>query len=156
MYPMTGVMLLMMAAMLFGGDGWNGGEILTIVALGLVGVATWWVLKFRPTPDVPDSAAVLESTLRASRQYTLLAFESEYCPICTASDVYVRRLEAIAEPGLTVLRLSVQREPGRTLFKQHDGRLTPAFVLLGPDGKAVQDWLIVLPIDRVLFAVRTT
>jgi thioredoxin-related protein len=118
-----------------------------MIALGLI----WWLRHPRLKPQALDAAGLLREAI-SKGPYVLLAFESEYCGTCMAISGRITQLDNTK--GLKIYRLSVNKEPGRTLFKKYDGRITPTYVLLNDRGEVVQDWPVVLPIDRVLYAVR--
>jgi hypothetical protein len=125
---------------------------LAIVAAVVAGLAlVWWLRHPRLKPQALDAAGLLREAI-SKEPYVLLAFESEYCGTCMAISGRITQLDNIK--GLKIYRLSVNREPGQTLFKKYDGRITPTYVLLNDRGEVVQDWPVVLPIDRVLYAVR--
>ncbi len=123
--------------------------IVALIALGL-GLIWWWRHpRLAQEPRAPDN--LLREAV-GKEPYTLLTFESEYCMTCMAISGRINQLDNIK--GLKVHRLSVNTEPGKTLFKKYDGRLTPLYVLLNAQGEVVQDWPVILPIDRVLYAVK--
>lgn len=150
-YVFLAVAVLLVAAVLLGGDGFSLIDVLVLAALVVFAIGLQRIARPVQSADVPDTAEALEAQLAQSDRLTLLAFESEYCPSCMATNPMVLKLEESNNPALRVIRLTIQHEPGKTLFKKYDGRLTPTFVLLDRRGNLMMDWLLTLPVNRVLF-----
>jgi len=153
-YVVVAVLIMITAAVLLGVDGFTWVDVILMGAI--VGLAVVIQRAARPvqSADVPDQLEMLEAQLANSDRLTLLAFESEYCPTCMVTNPMLLKLEESGDPALRVMRLSIQHEPGLSLFKKFDGRMTPTFVLLDRRGNVLMDWLLTLPVNRVLFEVK--
>jgi thioredoxin-related protein len=151
-YIVVAVMVVVAALFLLSSDDLYALDLVILAALVIGAGLLWWQFHPRLNVGVPDAADDLRAQIRRSGQHTLLAFESEYCPMCMTIGSRVTQLESVE--GLRVYRLSVNSEPGQTLFREYDGRLTPTYVLLGPHGERLQEWVIALPVERILYAVR--
>jgi len=137
--------------LLLNGDHLGTVDMLILVAVLAVLGAIWWRFHPRLNQIKPEQAPTFRDQLNNSATYSLLAFESEYCPFCMTIGGQVERLQNV--DGLTVYRLSVTKEPGQSLYRDLDGRLTPTYFLLDRRGKLVQEWPIVLPVERIVYEV---
>ncbi len=154
-YLVMAVIIVLLAVALLASDGLSLFDL--VVLLGLIAVfgLGWWFLHPQESADLPAAFQTAHESER-SYPYTLLAFESEYCPICmTMGRQQLTQLEAKQPDSLKIYRVSVNKDPGQSLFRQFDGRATPTYVLLDADHKVLMEWPLVLPIERILYAVRT-
>ncbi len=152
-----GTLALILVVALLGIQG-NPFVALLIIPTVLVGVVLlWWTAHARQSPNLPDTTEDFLGTLKQTGKYALLAFESEFClTSCLASTLFGKRLlelERTRPDRFQVYSLSVLKNPGKTLFEQFEGRITPTYVLLDTQGNVVMDWPLVLPIERVIYAV---
>jgi thioredoxin-related protein len=83
----------------------------------------------------------------------MVALESEFCLSSTTVGARLSALEAAHPDKFQIYALSIFKEPGKRLFKQYKGRVTPTYVLLDPRGKVVMNWPLVLPVEKVSYAV---
>lgn len=146
------VVLLVLA--ILGANGLDAVDLVVVAAI-LGAFAVYQQRRhLRQSPFLADDAASLMGKIRKSHKFVLLAFESEYCPMCLSAGNRVARLEALANEDFQVYRLSIQKEPGRTLYTRYDGRLTPTYILIDSAGNVIQDWPMVLPVERITYALR--
>lgn len=153
-YVVVAVLVLITAAVLLGVDGFTWVDVALMAVIVALAIGIQRAARPVQSAGVPTQIETLEAQLTNSDRMTLLAFESEYCPTCMATNPMLLKLEEADDPALRVMRLSIQHEPGNALFKKYDGRMTPTFVLLDRRGKVVMDWLLTLPVNRVLFEVK--
>lgn len=152
-YVVASALILLAALLLLNQDRHLSGVDVALIA-GLAAILALIWQRGHPRIDSGMLAAegdVLRD-IKRSGQFSLLAFESEYCAMCLVAGPRIEQLEKV--DGLNVYRLSVNSEPGQSLFRQVDGRLTPTYILVDPHGNYVQEWILVLPIERILYAVR--
>ncbi len=152
-YPILAVVVVLIAYAVLNADGLSLGDVAILVALAAIFVLVWWRFHLRQSDSVPVNAVALMREIKHSHKHALLAFESEYCPKCMTLGAQVHRIEKTQNKDLRIYRLSVNKEPGRALFKQFDGRITPTYVLLDSKGNVIMDWPLILPAERVLYAV---
>lgn len=150
-YPILATIVVLVAFALLNADGLNLVELGVLIALIGVFVLIWWLFRTRQRKDTPVNATALLRAVRHSHKHALLVFESEFC----VTSMLLRRqgsfLERMRPRPLETYRLSVNREPGRTLFAQYDGRITPTYILIDPQGNVVVRSALVLRKDRVLY-----
>ncbi|HVO41621.1 MAG TPA: hypothetical protein VMT34_03305 [Aggregatilineales bacterium] len=126
--------------------------VILVVGLGALFVF-WLVAHARQSDNVPETPVGVLEKLSAEGKFAVIAFESEFCLASTLVGQRLADLEK-AHPGkIQVYSLSVLQDPGKTLFRDFKGRVTPTFVLLSPSGKVLDDWPLVLPIERVSYAL---
>jgi len=137
--------------------GQNGWSLIDFIILGVVVAAYafwWWTQHARPNTPVPaDNVSLLEE-IGQSGKYAMLAFESEFCFASTMAGKQLSELEAAYPNKFQIYQISILQHPGKELFKQYDGRVTPTYVLLNPEGQVMMDWPLVLPVERVTYAVK--
>ena len=126
--------------------------ILMVVLLGLI--AFWVLTHARQTPNAPHSKMSLLEEIKSSGKFAMLAFESEFCLSSTRVGQQLSELEEHYPKQFQVYSLSVLKDPGKDLFKQYRGRVTPTYVLLDTQGKVVMDWPLVLPVERISYEVK--
>jgi thioredoxin-related protein len=154
-YPILSALTVLVLLLIFA----NSPDGLTVADLGiLVGVMAvlalvWWRFHARQTRNVPINATALLRAIKHSHKPALIAFESEYCPKCMVLGRQLSRLSDMQLSNMTIYHLSVNREPGRALFRQFDGRITPTYTLLDAKGNLIEEWPLILPIDRVIYSV---
>jgi thioredoxin-related protein len=152
-YPILAVIITVLVFARLNADGLSLGDAAALVALIAIFGLVWWLLRPRQTKNLPVNAISFMREVKHSHKHALLAFESEYCPKCMVLGGQVLRLEKSHPKDLKIYRLSVNREPGRTLFDQFDGRITPTYVLVDSKGNVVMEWPLILPANRVMYAV---
>jgi thioredoxin-related protein len=154
-YPILSALIVLVLLLIFA----NSPDGLTVADLGiLIGVIAvlalvWWRFHARPTRNVPINATALLRAIKHSHKPALIAFESEYCPKCMILGRQLSRLNDMQLQNMTIYHLSVNKEPGRALFQQFDGRITPTYALVDTKGNLIEEWSLILPIDRVIYSV---
>jgi thioredoxin-related protein len=152
-YPILAIVVVLIVETLLGVDGLSLGDLAILVALVALFALVWWRFHFRESKNLPVNATALMREIKHSHKHALLAFESEFCPKSLALGGQVMRLEKGHPKDFRIYRISVNKEPGRTLFQQFDGRITPTYVLVDTKGDVVKKWSLLLPAERVLYAV---
>jgi hypothetical protein len=130
-------------------------DVLVFIAISVITAGIWWVLHMRQQANTPPSENDFLTMLKRTNKYSLLAFESEYCALCLTTGNRVNELESFDPEHLNVYRLSVTQEPGGTLFRRFEGRMTPTYILLDPGGHVMEEWALALPIQRVKYRLTT-
>jgi thiol-disulfide isomerase/thioredoxin len=153
-YVVVAVAVFIASALILGTDGFALIDVLLIALVVTLSIVIQRVARPLPTAGLPDDADALVCQLSHSDRVTLLAFESEYCPTCMITNPMLLKLEQTNDPTLRVIRVNIQNELGMNLFKRYDGRMTPTFVLLDKRGHVLMDWILTLPVNRVLFEVK--
>ncbi len=153
-YPiLAAIIVLIVLLLLNNADGLSLGDWVILAALVVLFALVWWVLRPRQSKNVLSNATAMMREIRHSHKHALIAFESEFCLKSMLLRWQAGRLQAMHHKNFTVYRISVNREPGRTLFKQFDGHITPTYVLVDPKGNVVTSSAVLLPKDRVMYAV---
>src|SRR5204862_823777 len=130
-YPILAVVVMLIAyAVLNNADGLSIGDAAILLALVAIFALLWWRFHLRESKNLPVNATAFMREIKHSHKHTLLAFESEFCPKCMTLSGQVKRLEKSHPKDLRIYRVSVNKEPGRSLFNQFDGRITPTYVLV--------------------------
>ena len=142
-----------LVAVLLGLNGFSLADGLIVAGLVVAAALLWGRLHARQSAGLPTSSSEFLHTLSHERKYSLLAFESEFCLASVGVGKQLRDLEAAHPDRFQMYCLSVHQDPGKTLFQRYDGMVTPTYVLLSPDGDVVMEWPLVLPIQRVTYAV---
>ncbi len=127
--------------------------LLMMPILILLVLMVWTTSHARQSPDVPARTDDFLDRLKQTGKYALLAFESEFCLTSTLVGRQLLDLEKAQPEKFQVYSLSVLKDPGKVLFEQFEGRITPTYVLLDDKGNVVMDWPLILPIERVIYAV---
>jgi len=117
-----------------------------IVVFGLA----WVGLRARQSDDLPVNATAVMRTIKHHHKPALLVFVSEFSLGSMLLGSSAARLEGSQPKDFKVYRMSINREPGRALFDQFGGRVTPMYVLVDGKGNKVDAWTFVLPKDRVM------
>jgi thioredoxin-related protein len=128
------------------------GLILAVVVIGFVGL--WWRFHARQSDNVPENTETLLDTINQNGKYAMLAFCTEFCLSSTNVNHRLAELEKAHPEKFQMYTVSVLKDPGKDLFKHFEGRVTPTYVLLDPNGKELMNWPLVLPVDRVTYAVQ--
>lgn len=152
-YPIIMAMFILVSVTLLSRNGLTLSEILILIVIMLILGLVWWRLHARPSADLPTTTNARLDELWRAQPYTLLAFESEYCPVSMAMERQVSRLKDLQLKDLKIYKVSIHKEPGRKWFQQFDGRATPSYILLNNEGQVVMDWPLVLPVERIHYAV---
>lgn len=147
--PIALIILIVIYAVRNAADGMVLLDWLVLVAVVALMTLLWWLLHARPASDLPVNATALLRAVKHSHKHALLAFGSEFCPVSIMMGKAASDLEKRHPKDLVVYRLSVNREPGRTLFRQYHGRATPTYILIDPHGDVVKEWTFVMPAGRV-------
>lgn len=153
-YPIAATIAVLVALVLFNPNGLNLAGLVAVAAIAALLVLFWIRFHVQGDANLPPTSDDMLAEIEHNSAYSLIAFESEYCPTCIATDPRVVKLSESAPNGLKVYRVTIQREPGRALFKKYDLRMTPSYALIDSKGRLVMDWLLVLPIERVMYAIR--
>jgi thioredoxin-related protein len=136
--------------------GLDGFTVADTVIIGVVFVAMlvfWSRTHARQTADAPKNATSLMDSIKQSGKYAMLALESEYCLSSTSVGKHLMELESTYPEDFQILSLSIFKAPGKDLFKEHSCRVTPTYLLIDPEGKVVMDYPLVLPVERIKYAV---
>jgi thioredoxin-related protein len=147
---------LLIVLLLLGRDGFS------LVDLGIIGAAVLLLVVFwsrthaRQSPNALENRDTLMSTIEETGKYALLAFESEFCLSSTTVGKRLMELEMAHPEKFQIYSFSILSAPGKELFKEMNGRVTPTYVLLDTKGKVVMDWPLVLPVERVVYEVKTS
>ncbi len=152
-YVIFSVLILLIVLIALNVDGLSLGDLGILIVLIAVFGLIWWRLHARESDDLPVNATALLRAAKHSHKHALLVFESEFSLFSMIFGVSAARLEATQPKDFNVYRVSVIKEPGRTLFSQFEGRLTPAYVLIDPKGNKVGEWTFALPTERVKNAI---
>ncbi len=153
-YPILAVIVVLVVFFRLNADNDLSLEDLGILAaLVALFALVWWRFHAQQSKGLPVNATAMMREIKHNHKYALLAFESEFCPACMTMGVQVSRIENSKPKELTIYRLSVNREPGHSLARQFDVRATPTYILVDPKGSIIMDWPIVLPAQRILYAV---
>ena len=137
--------------------GQNGWSLVDFAILAVVVAAVilwWWTQHARQSQNVPASAPSLLNEIGQSGKYAMLAFESEFCISSTMVGKQLTELETAFPHKFQIYEISILQDPGKQLFKQYEGRVTPTYILLSPEGQVMMDWPLVLPIERVTYALK--
>lgn len=120
-----------------------------VLFLGVVAVVigAWGYFRPRFVKRLSPNADLLLAEIQMQGRYALLSLESEYCPLCMTTGHRADQLRHM--DNLTVYRLSIHSEPGRTLYLRLNGRATPTYYLISPDGDVLEEWPFVLPVDHL-------
>lgn len=129
-------------------------DLVAVAAVVVGAVLLYPIVKPKKTSVEGQTPSSVLDTIQNGGNYTLIAFESDYCASCMTMDSRISGLEAEPPEGLNIMRLIIQREPGRELFKKFDGRMTPTYMLFDKQGKLMEEWVLALPMQRVLYAIR--
>ncbi len=152
-YPIMAGMVVLVSVVLLSSNGMSLPEVGIPVLIVLILSLVWWRLHAHQSADLPATTEAMSAEVWRSQPYTLLAFESEYCPVCMTMERQVSRLEDLQIEALKIFKVSIHKEPGHKWFQQFDGRATPTYVLLNAEGQVVMDWPVVLPVERIHYAV---
>ncbi|GAB4545770.1 MAG: hypothetical protein OHK0023_04540 [Anaerolineae bacterium] len=128
-------------------------EVALVCGLAILMAGLW--MRFRPKVEhrtAASSAEFIDQLRDLGKQYTLVTLESDYCPLCMATGDRITQLDGIE--NLQIRRLSIHDQPGKGIFQDIDGRATPTYVLYDEQGKVLQEWVMFLPIERILYQVR--
>jgi thioredoxin-related protein len=151
--PASVVLLLVV---LLGLDGYSTTDfgILGALLVGLIGFAFFWrQFHARQSANVPETAEKLIETINQNGKYAVLAFESEFCLASTTVGQRLAALENAHPDRFQTYSISVLQDPGKGLFAKYGLRTTPTYVLLDNEGRVVDDFPLVLPVERVIYAV---
>ena len=122
---------------------------LVLVLLGII----WTRTHARQSANVPASGEDLMATIKGSGKYAMLALESEYCLSSTNVGKRLIDLETSFPNEFQIYALSIFKTPGKELYESYKCRVTPTYVLLDPEGKVVMEYPLVLPVERVSYAI---
>lgn len=135
-------------------NGWDVTDgIILIAAVALFFV--WWLTQHaRQSANAPVDTPTLLNEIGQSGKYAMLAFESEFCISSTTVGKRLSELETAHPDTFQIYEISILKDPGKDLFKQYEGKVTPTYVLLNPEGKVMMEWPLVLPVERVTYALK--
>src|SRR5437762_1712231 len=92
-YPILATIITLLVLARLKADGLSLGDLAALVALGVIFLLVWLLLRPRQTKNLPVNAISFMREIKHSHKHALLAFESEYCPKCMALGGQVMRLE---------------------------------------------------------------
>jgi thioredoxin-related protein len=145
---------LLILGIILGQNGWSFTDAAIMGAVLALIVVWWWTQHARQSANAPASTPSLLNEIGQSGKYAMLAFESEYCISSTTVGRRLSELESTHPDKFQIYELSIFKEPGKDLFKQYDGKVTPTYVLLNPEGQVMMEWPLVLPVERVTYALK--
>jgi thioredoxin-related protein len=140
-------------ALLLGIGGYNTLDLVVVAVLAIVVVAIWSRIHARQSPNAPRTTEALTEKIEQNGKYAMVALESEFCLSSTTVGARLSELEAAHPDKFQIFSLSIFKDPGKRLFEQYKAKVTPTYVLLDPHGKVVMDWPLVLPVEKVTYAV---
>jgi thioredoxin-related protein len=149
--PIVPVLLL---AVILGQNGWTVTDVAILAAVMLAIFVWWWTQHAHQSTNAPASTPSLLNEIERSGKYAMLAFESEFCISSTTVGKRLSELETAYPNKFQIYELSIFKDPGKDLFKQYIGRVTPTYVLLNPEGQVMMEWPLVLPVERVAYALK--
>jgi thioredoxin-related protein len=148
--PLVPVFLIVV---LLGLDGFSVTDFVIIgLVLVLLGIL-WSRTHARQTTNVPTSNEDLMQSIKSSGKYAMLALESEYCLSSTNVGKRLIDLETSYPNDFQIYALSIFKTPGKELYESYKCRVTPTYVLIDPEGKVVMEYPLVLPVERVSYAI---
>jgi thioredoxin-related protein len=148
--------VVVIAVLVLGLDGYSTTDfgILGALLVGVIGFGVFWrQFHARQSANVPETADKLMESIQANGKYAVLAFESEFCLASTTVGQRLAALENAHPDRFQTYSISVLQDPGKGLFQKYGLRTTPTYVLLDKEGKVVDDFPLVLPVERVIYAV---
>jgi thioredoxin-related protein len=157
-YPFITFPIMASAAILIvvGLDGFSAADfgILGALLVALIGLAIFWRLSHaRQSDNVPETTEALMDTINQNGKYAVVAFESEFCFASTTVGQRLAALESAHPDQFQTYSVSILQDPGKELFERYGLRATPTYVLLDKEGKVVDDFPLVLPVERVIYTV---
>lgn len=139
---------------ILGQNGWSVVD-LVILAIAVTAFVLYWATQHaRQSDNVPANPQTLMTEIEQSGKYAMLAFESEFCFASTQVGKQLNQLEETYPDKFQIYKISILDDPGKDLFKQYEGKVTPTYVLLNPQGQVMMDWPLVLPVERVSYALK--
>lgn len=147
------IAVVVVIGVLLGLDGFSAFDAVIIGSLIIVSGLLWWRYHARESFNVPQDSQSVMTAIRETGKYAMIAFESEFCLSSTNVGQRLKELETDYPGKFQIYELSVLKDPGRGLFAEFGGRVTPTYVLLDPRGNVVMDWPLVLPVERVAYTV---
>jgi thioredoxin-related protein len=150
-YLILAAIVVLIAFALLNSDGLTLLELVILAAVIGLFVLVWWLFRTRQRKDTPVNATALLRAVKHSHKPALLVFESEFCVTSMLLKRQGSFLERMRPRPLEVYRVSVNREPGRALFKQYDGRITPTYILIDPQGNVIVRSALVLRKDSIMY-----
>jgi hypothetical protein len=148
------VPILLILAIVLGLNGFTATDGLIVVVVAILLVGVWWRFHARQSSNVPEKTETLLETINQSGKYAMIAFCTEFCMSSVNVSSRLAALENEHPDKFQTYTVSILKDPGKDLFKQFEGKVTPTYVLLDPNGKEVMNWPLVLPMDRVSYAVQ--
>jgi len=147
------VAVVIVVGALLGLDGFSAFDAVIVICLILVSGLLWWRYHARQSFNAPQNSQAVKDEIRQTGKYAMIAFQSEFCLSSTNVGQRLKALEDSYPAKFQIYELSILKDPGRELFQEYGGRVTPTYVLLDPRGHVVMDWPLVLPVERVAYTV---
>jgi thiol-disulfide isomerase/thioredoxin len=148
------IMILAIMAAVFAQDGMGIVEVSILVGFTVAWGGMWWFAKPSPTKEI-DSLQTFQDSLKAAGRPTLIELYSSYCMACLAMKPTVEQLETEAGERLQIVRLDIDKEPGKQLVKEYNVVFTPTFIHFDKEGKKVRESTMVLDRPRILYDLET-
>jgi thioredoxin 1 len=142
--------LIIFTAVLRFQDGVDAVDIIILLCVAAACYGIWRALVTHSTVGI-SSVRAFQDALPNGKRPTIVEFYSPYCAGCLAMKPVVDQLETEAGPRLQVIRLNIDKEPGRTLVPRYGVLFTPTFVYFDKDGNKVRDSVLVLDRARILY-----
>jgi thiol-disulfide isomerase/thioredoxin len=129
-FALLGVAAFLVLAVLLLRDGVKASDLLALAAL-LAGVVLAFSL-FSAGGGTDQPASAIEAEIGAG-QPVLLEIQSQYCLACAAARPVVDSI-AQKHPELLVIHVSILDPDGAAVADRYQTRVTPTFLVFGPDG----------------------
>lgn len=127
---------------------------MVLVALFISILTTVWRLLLTQQTGGFDTYDELCELLDNGVKPSVVEFYSEHCALCSTMKPVVDRLEREAGRRLQVLRINIDKEPGKTLMDQYDVLFTPTFVHFDRNGRVVSQTVGLLHRARILYELK--
>ncbi len=146
-YLLVAIVLMVAALILLSIDSLAVLDAILFLGVVAVLIGVWRYFRTRLLRPPTPSADLLIAEIQMSGRYALLSLESAYCPLCMMTGHRADQLRQV--DNLTVYRLNIHTEPGRTLYSRLNGRVTPTYYLISPDGEVLDEWPFMLPVETL-------
>src|SRR5947209_6633319 len=153
LYLVLAALIVLVTFFVFNADGLSLLDGVILIGLILAFTGLWWAFRMREGDNVLTNATATLRAIKHSHKHALLAFHSEFDATSMIIGRRVLKFEREQPKNVIIYRLSVNKEPGKTLAAQYHVGVTPSYVLLDPKGNVVKTWSMALPADSVNRAV---
>lgn len=149
-YPVYSVLFLGGLIYFLARNGVDGLDLIILSALMIVLFAVRQMFNSTQSVEL-SSRELLEQSIRGAGRPTIVEFFSSYCVGCMAVKPAVDRLERDAGDRIQIIRLNIDREPGKDLLDEYGVVFTPTFVYFDASGNRLRETVGVLDYARVLY-----